>query len=179
MRARWGCVGADLGAARKLRLCTLLSHLALIPVSPPPSSSLLSCLRLLPPPLSFHTSAGTARKSRRRSVHPCPTSPAPSASLSPSPHHVCRYSAEVEALLEPFVYEWTTERDGSISAEHGVRLGCVTGSGDRCQAEDSRGYRVKASPCIMECCPLAVGSSVPRSLIRGAGRMERVPVLRA
>ena len=45
----------------------------------------------------------------------------PPASL-PSASHFRRYSAEVEALLEPFVYEWTTERDGSISAEHGVRL---------------------------------------------------------
>eukprot|EP00879_Flechtneria_rotunda_P026430 GHRR01028181.1.p1 GENE.GHRR01028181.1~~GHRR01028181.1.p1 ORF type:complete len:484 (+),score=127.00 GHRR01028181.1:517-1968(+) len=32
------------------------------------------------------------------------------------------YSDEVVQLLEPFVYEWTEERAGSISAEHGIGL---------------------------------------------------------
>jgi FAD/FMN-containing dehydrogenase len=27
---------------------------------------------------------------------------------------------EMSALIEPFVYEWTRERRGSISAEHGL-----------------------------------------------------------
>ncbi len=31
------------------------------------------------------------------------------------------YSEEVKSLIEPFVYEWTSARGGSISAEHGVR----------------------------------------------------------
>lgn len=26
----------------------------------------------------------------------------------------------VESILEPFVYEWTAEKRGSISAEHGI-----------------------------------------------------------
>jgi D-2-hydroxyglutarate dehydrogenase len=30
------------------------------------------------------------------------------------------YSAELEAAIEPFVYEWTTARRGSVSAEHGL-----------------------------------------------------------
>lgn len=30
------------------------------------------------------------------------------------------YCAKTEALLEPFVYEWTAEHRGSVSAEHGV-----------------------------------------------------------
>ncbi|XP_063965292.1 D-2-hydroxyglutarate dehydrogenase, mitochondrial-like [Lytechinus pictus] len=30
------------------------------------------------------------------------------------------YDANVHALLEPFVYEWTSERRGSVSAEHGL-----------------------------------------------------------
>jgi D-2-hydroxyglutarate dehydrogenase len=36
-----------------------------------------------------------------------------------SPHG---FSDELQARLEPFVYEWTAERSGSISAEHGVGL---------------------------------------------------------
>ena len=32
------------------------------------------------------------------------------------------YSIEVENLIEPFVYEWTAARGGSISAEHGLGL---------------------------------------------------------
>lgn len=31
-----------------------------------------------------------------------------------------KYDDAVMALIEPFVYEWTTERRGSISAEHGL-----------------------------------------------------------
>jgi D-2-hydroxyglutarate dehydrogenase len=30
------------------------------------------------------------------------------------------YDPAVQALLEPFVYQWTTDRRGSISAEHGI-----------------------------------------------------------
>lgn len=30
------------------------------------------------------------------------------------------YTPEVEAMIEPFVYEWTSEQRGSISAEHGI-----------------------------------------------------------
>jgi FAD/FMN-containing dehydrogenase len=30
------------------------------------------------------------------------------------------YSKEAAALAEPFVYEWTAQRGGSISAEHGL-----------------------------------------------------------
>ncbi|KAL9098651.1 MAG: hypothetical protein Q9163_005728 [Psora crenata] len=33
-----------------------------------------------------------------------------------------RYDKEVEKQLEPFVYEWIAERNGSISAEHGLGL---------------------------------------------------------
>jgi FAD/FMN-containing dehydrogenase len=33
-----------------------------------------------------------------------------------------RYDKQVEALLEPFVYEWIAKRGGSISAEHGLGL---------------------------------------------------------
>ncbi|PNS16541.1 hypothetical protein CAC42_275 [Sphaceloma murrayae] len=33
-----------------------------------------------------------------------------------------RWDKEVEAVIEPFVYEWTGERNGSISAEHGLGL---------------------------------------------------------
>ena len=33
-----------------------------------------------------------------------------------------RYDKEVEKALEPFVYEWVKERQGSISAEHGLGL---------------------------------------------------------
>lgn len=33
-----------------------------------------------------------------------------------------RYSKEVENLLEPWVYEWVSKRNGSISAEHGLGL---------------------------------------------------------
>lgn len=33
---------------------------------------------------------------------------------------VRRYDAKVEALLEPFVYEWISKVQGSISAEHGL-----------------------------------------------------------
>lgn len=29
-------------------------------------------------------------------------------------------TSELSALIEPFVYEWTRERRGSISAEHGL-----------------------------------------------------------
>lgn len=32
------------------------------------------------------------------------------------------YSDELEQLLEPFVYEWTAQQSGSISAEHGIGL---------------------------------------------------------
>lgn len=32
------------------------------------------------------------------------------------------YSPELEQLLEPFVYEWTAQQGGSISAEHGIGL---------------------------------------------------------
>jgi D-2-hydroxyglutarate dehydrogenase len=32
------------------------------------------------------------------------------------------YSSDLEQLLEPFVYEWTAARNGSISAEHGIGL---------------------------------------------------------
>ncbi|KAI1777715.1 hypothetical protein F4818DRAFT_407741 [Hypoxylon cercidicola] len=35
---------------------------------------------------------------------------------------VRRYDKEVEAALEPFVYEWIHERNGSISAEHGLGI---------------------------------------------------------
>lgn len=35
---------------------------------------------------------------------------------------VRRYDKEVEAALEPFVYEWISERNGSISAEHGLGI---------------------------------------------------------
>ncbi|ODA80009.1 hypothetical protein RJ55_02967 [Drechmeria coniospora] len=35
---------------------------------------------------------------------------------------VRRYDREVEAVLEPFVYEWIAKRQGSISAEHGLGL---------------------------------------------------------
>ncbi|KAI9665594.1 MAG: hypothetical protein M1829_005674 [Trizodia sp. TS-e1964] len=35
---------------------------------------------------------------------------------------VRRYAREVEALLEPWVYEWIREHGGSISAEHGLGL---------------------------------------------------------
>ena len=40
------------------------------------------------------------------------------------------WSRELEARLEPFVYEWVAARHGSISAEHGLgqmkrdKLGC-------------------------------------------------------
>lgn len=30
------------------------------------------------------------------------------------------YTPEVEAQIEPFVYEWTSQHRGSISAEHGL-----------------------------------------------------------
>ncbi|KAL8897748.1 MAG: hypothetical protein Q9207_007052 [Kuettlingeria erythrocarpa] len=33
-----------------------------------------------------------------------------------------RYDKAVEAVLEPFVYEWIAKRNGSISAEHGLGL---------------------------------------------------------
>jgi hypothetical protein len=33
-----------------------------------------------------------------------------------------RFDARVERVLEPFVYEWIAERQGSISAEHGLGL---------------------------------------------------------
>lgn len=33
-----------------------------------------------------------------------------------------RYDKRVEAILEPFVYEWISKRNGSISAEHGLGL---------------------------------------------------------
>ncbi|KAL2124042.1 hypothetical protein VTJ04DRAFT_407 [Mycothermus thermophilus] len=33
-----------------------------------------------------------------------------------------RYDARVEKVLEPFIYEWIAERQGSISAEHGLGL---------------------------------------------------------
>ncbi|GFR02029.1 d-2-hydroxyglutarate dehydrogenase, mitochondrial [Trichonephila clavata] len=29
------------------------------------------------------------------------------------------FDPEVLALIEPFIYEWTSKRNGSISAEHG------------------------------------------------------------
>eukprot|EP00878_Enallax_costatus_P027882 GHUV01030067.1.p2 GENE.GHUV01030067.1~~GHUV01030067.1.p2 ORF type:complete len:122 (+),score=13.79 GHUV01030067.1:244-609(+) len=32
------------------------------------------------------------------------------------------YSKELEQVLEPFVYEWTAQHGGSISAEHGIGL---------------------------------------------------------
>nr|POE65698.1 putative d-lactate dehydrogenase, mitochondrial [Quercus suber] len=35
---------------------------------------------------------------------------------------VRRYDKEVEKALEPWVYEWVQEREGSISAEHGLGL---------------------------------------------------------
>ncbi|KAI0180288.1 hypothetical protein GGR52DRAFT_530735 [Hypoxylon sp. FL1284] len=35
---------------------------------------------------------------------------------------VRRYDKAVEAALEPFVYEWIKERNGSISAEHGLGI---------------------------------------------------------
>ena len=35
---------------------------------------------------------------------------------------VRRYDKKVEKALEPFVYEWTAKRNGSISAEHGLGL---------------------------------------------------------
>ena len=40
------------------------------------------------------------------------------------------YSEELEAALEPFVYQWVADRGGSVSAEHGLgqmknhMLGC-------------------------------------------------------
>lgn len=30
------------------------------------------------------------------------------------------FDPEVLSLIEPFIYEWTAERNGSISAEHGI-----------------------------------------------------------
>merc|ERR1719402_1111908 len=33
-----------------------------------------------------------------------------------------QYSRELHALVEPYVYEWTAARRGSISAEHGLGL---------------------------------------------------------
>lgn len=33
-----------------------------------------------------------------------------------------RYDDELLALIEPYVYEWTTQRRGSVSAEHGLGL---------------------------------------------------------
>ncbi|KAF2455641.1 D-lactate dehydrogenase 2 mitochondrial precursor [Lineolata rhizophorae] len=33
-----------------------------------------------------------------------------------------RYDKKVEEALEPFVYEWVAERDGSVSAEHGLGI---------------------------------------------------------
>ena len=30
------------------------------------------------------------------------------------------YHAELEKIIEPFVYQWTADRRGSVSAEHGV-----------------------------------------------------------
>ena len=35
---------------------------------------------------------------------------------------VRRYDPAIEAVLEPFVYEWIAERSGSISAEHGLGI---------------------------------------------------------
>jgi FAD/FMN-containing dehydrogenase len=35
---------------------------------------------------------------------------------------VRRYSAEVESALEPWVYQWVSRRQGSISAEHGLGI---------------------------------------------------------
>jgi len=35
---------------------------------------------------------------------------------------VRRYTPEVEKILEPYVYEWISKRQGSISAEHGLGL---------------------------------------------------------
>jgi FAD/FMN-containing dehydrogenase len=35
---------------------------------------------------------------------------------------VRRYDKAVEKCIEPFVYEWIQERNGSISAEHGLGL---------------------------------------------------------
>lgn len=35
---------------------------------------------------------------------------------------VRRYEPAIEAVLEPFVYEWIAERSGSISAEHGLGI---------------------------------------------------------
>ena len=35
---------------------------------------------------------------------------------------VRRYDKKVEKILEPFVYEWISKRNGSISAEHGLGL---------------------------------------------------------
>lgn len=31
-----------------------------------------------------------------------------------------KFDPEVLSLIEPFIYEWTSERNGSISAEHGI-----------------------------------------------------------
>ena len=35
---------------------------------------------------------------------------------------VRRYTKEVEEALEPWVYEWVSQRQGSISAEHGLGI---------------------------------------------------------
>ena len=32
------------------------------------------------------------------------------------------YSEELLGLIEPYVYEWTSRQEGSISAEHGLGL---------------------------------------------------------
>ena len=118
-------MSADLETARKLRLCSLLSHLALIPVSPPPPTPPLLFPALLssPSPTSSSFSHFRRYSEEVEALLCAPLSHITRPLLHHSPlPHICRYSAEVEALLEPFVYEWTTERDGSISAEHGVRL---------------------------------------------------------
>lgn len=31
-----------------------------------------------------------------------------------------KFEPEVLSLIEPFIYEWTSKRNGSISAEHGI-----------------------------------------------------------
>ena len=36
------------------------------------------------------------------------------------------YSHQVMDKIEPFLYEWTSEQNGSISAEHGIHLHSVS-----------------------------------------------------
>ena len=60
-----------------------------------------------------------------------------------------QHDAEVLALIEPFVYEWTRDVHGSISAEHGIgqmKVNAISYSKDAVALSVMRGVKALFDP---------------------------------